>query len=117
MGRRRGAVRQEHPRPLTKIELIHSEFAGKVPHPELHGGKKPKDTWAQLEDSGLSFLEFVEKHTSSTRKAIYSPTSIRVMNFAQKLFQASQLSELEDMAERVKKLLGQIDMRFVEGLR
>src|SRR5439155_11458147 len=31
---------KEHPRVPTKIELIHQEFSAKVPHPELHGGKK-----------------------------------------------------------------------------
>jgi len=108
---------QEHPRPLTKIEVIHGEFSGKVPHPELHGGKRPKDVWAQLEDGGFSFLEFVEKHHLEHEEGNLFSYLIRVMNFAQKLYEASQLSELEDMADRIKKLLGRIDMRFVEGLR
>jgi hypothetical protein len=107
----------EHPRPLTKIELIHSEFAGKVPHPELHGGKRPKNVWAQLEDGGFSFLEFVEKHGLEHEEGNLFSYLVRVMNFAQKLYQASQLSELEDMAERVKKLLGRIDLRLVDGTR
>jgi hypothetical protein len=108
---------QEHPRPLTKVELIHQEFSSKVPHPELHGGKKPKDTWAQLEDGGFSFLEFVEKHNLQHEEGNLFSYLIRVMNFAQKLYEASQLSEFEDMADRVKKLLGRIDLRLVEGLR
>ena len=108
---------KEHPRPLTKIEQIHQEFASKVPHPELHGGKKAKDTWAQLEDGGFSFLEFVEKHHLQHEEGNLFSYLIRVMNFAQKLYEASQLSELQDMADRVKQLLGRIDMRFVEGLR
>jgi hypothetical protein len=106
-----------HPRQLTKIELIHSEFSAKVTHPELHGGKKPKNVWAQLEDSGMSFLEFVERHGLEHEEGNLFSYLVRVMNFAQKLYEASQLSELEDMAERVKKLLGRIDMRFVEGIR
>ena len=108
---------QEHPRPLTKIEIIHGEFSGKVPHPELHGGKKAKDVWAQLEDGGVSFLEFVEKHNLQHEEGNLFSYLIRVMNFAQKLYEASQLSELEDMADRVKKLLGRIDLRLVDGLR
>jgi superfamily II DNA/RNA helicase len=106
-----------HPRPLTKIEQIHGEFSGKVPHPELHGGKRAKDTWAQLEDGGFSFLEFVEKHGLEHEEGNLFSYLIRVMNFAQKLYEASQLSEFEDMADRVKKLLGRIDLRMVEGLR
>ena len=56
LGDVRGAAKylELHPRPLTKIELIHSEFSSKVPHPELHGGKRAKDVWAQLEDGGTS---------------------------------------------------------------
>jgi hypothetical protein len=106
-----------HPRPLTKIEQIHGEFSGKVPHPALHGGKRAKDTWAQLEDGGFSFLEFVEKHGLEHEEGNLFSYLIRVMNFAQKLYEASQLSEFEDMADRVKKLLGRIDLRMVEGLR
>jgi hypothetical protein len=106
-----------HPRQLTKIELIHGEFSGKVPHPELHGGKKPKNVWAQLEDSGISFLEFIERHGLEHEEGNLFSYLVRVMNFAQKLYEASQLSELEDMADRVKKLLGRIDLRFVEGIR
>jgi len=106
-----------HPRPLTKIELIHSEFAGKVPHPELHGGKRVKNTWAQMEDGNFSFLEFVEKHGLEHEEGNLFSYLVRVMSFAQKLYEASQLSELEDMAERVKKILGRIDLRMIEGLR
>jgi superfamily II DNA/RNA helicase len=108
---------KEHPRPLTRVEQIHQEFAGKVPHPELHGGKRAKDTWAQVEDGGFSFLEFVEKHHLQHEEGNLFSYLIRVMNFAQKLYEASQLSEFEDMADRVKKLLGRIDLRLVEGLR
>jgi hypothetical protein len=39
---------------------------------------------------------------------------VRVMNFSKKLFGASQLTEFEDMGERVQKLLAQIDLRIVE---
>ncbi|HEU4611948.1 MAG TPA: hypothetical protein VFS15_07715, partial [Kofleriaceae bacterium] len=106
-----------HPRPLTKVELIHSEFSAKVPHPELHGGKRPKDVWAQIEDGGFSFLEFVEKHGLEHEEGNLFSYLIRVMNFATKLYEASQLTEFEDMADRVKKLLGRIDLRLVEGLR
>lgn len=106
-----------HPRPLTKIEIIHSEFASQVPHPELHGGKRPKTVWAQIEDGGFSFLEFVEKHHLEHEEGNLFSYLIRVMNFSQKLYEASQLTEFEDMADRVKKLLGRIDLRLVEGLR
>ncbi|MEO8840511.1 MAG: DEAD/DEAH box helicase [Kofleriaceae bacterium] len=106
---------KEHPRVLTKIELMHQEFSSKIPHPELHGGKKPKSTWAQLEDSGLGFLEFVDKHGLEHEEGNLFSYLVRVMNFANKMGEASKLSELNDMAERVKALLARIDLRMVEG--
>lgn len=111
------AWEKEHPRVLTKIELIHQEFGSKVPHPELHGGKKPKSTWALLEDSGMGFLEFVDKHGLEHEEGNLFSYLIRVMNFANKMGEASKLSELNDMAERVRTLLARIDMRMVEGRR
>ncbi len=48
-----------HPRPPTRIEVIHGEMSAKVPHPELHGGKKPKSVWAKIEDGKRGFLDFV----------------------------------------------------------
>jgi hypothetical protein len=107
-----------HPRVLTKIELIHQEFSGKVPHPELHGGKKPKNVWAQLEDGGgIGFLEFVDRHHLEHEEGNLFTYLIRVMNFASKLGQVSSLSELDDMAERIKAMLGRIDIRMAEGHR
>jgi hypothetical protein len=106
-----------HPRELTKIELIHSEFSSKVPHPELHGGKKPKTVWAQLEESGAGFLEFVDKHHLEHEEGNLFTYLIRVMNFAAKLGAVSSLSELDDMAERVKAMLARIDVRMAEGHR
>jgi hypothetical protein len=39
---------------------------------------------------------------------------VRVMNFARKLGDVSQLSELEDMAERVQKVLARVDIRLID---
>jgi hypothetical protein len=105
---------KEHPVPLTKVEQIQAEMAAKVPHPELHGGKKPKTVWAQLEDSGASFLEFVDKHGLEHEEGNLFSYLVRVMNFARKLHEASQLSEFEDMAERVQKLLARVDVRLID---
>ena len=71
--------------------------------------------WAQLEDGGPRFLEFVEKHGLEHEEGNLFSYLVRVMNFASKLDQASQLSEFEDMAERVKKLLARIDLRLFDG--
>lgn len=105
---------KEHPRELTRIEVIHNELAGKVPHPELHGGKRAKNVWAQLEDSGMGFLEFVERHGLEHEEGNLFSYLVRVMNFARKLGEASQLTEFEDMAERVQRLLAMVDVRLVD---
>lgn len=105
---------EEHPPVVTKIEMIHHEFGAKVPHPELHGGKKAKNVWATLEDSGMGFLEFVERHHLEHEEGNLFSYLVRVMNFSQKLFDASQLSEFEDMAGRVRKLLSHVDVRLVD---
>ncbi len=103
-----------NPRIPTKIELLHQEFSSKIPHPELHGGKKPKTTWAQLEESGLTFMEFSDKHGLEHEEGNLFSYLIRVMNFARKLGEASGLSEFEDMAERVQRLLARVDVRLVD---
>ena len=56
-----------------------------MPHPELHGGKKPKNVWAQLEDGGPAFLEFVDKHSLEHEEGNLFSYLVRVMNFARKL--------------------------------
>jgi len=103
-----------NPRVPTKIELLHQEFNSKIPHPELHGGKKPKTTWAQLEESGLTFMEFSDKHGLEHEEGNLFSYLIRVMNFARKLGEASGLSEFEDMAEKVQRLLARVDVRLVD---
>jgi len=104
----------EHPRELTKVEQIAQELGSKIPHPELHGGKRPKVVWATLEDSGMGFLEFVEHHHLEHEEGNLFSYLIRVMNFARKLGEASQLTEFEDMAERVQRLLAHVDVRLVD---
>jgi hypothetical protein len=102
---------QEHPRVLTKVETIHQEFSAKVPHPELHGGKKAKAIWARMEDEKLGFVEFVEKEGLEHEEGSLFSYLVRVMNFARKLADASQLSEFGDLADRVKAAIGSVDIR------
>jgi len=105
---------KEHPRPLTKVEQIHQQMSAEVPHPELHGGKKAKTVWAQLEDSQKSFLEFVDQHHLEHEEGNLFSYLVRVMNFARKLNEAAQLSEFADMADRVQRLLAHVDVRLVD---
>ncbi len=107
---------REFPKVPTQIELIMQEFAAKVPHPELHGGKKPKRIWAMMEDEKLGFLEMVEReHLEHEEGSLFSYL-VRVMNFARKLGEASQLSEFDDIADRVKDVIGSVDVRHAGSM-
>ena len=105
---------KEHPRVLTKIEEIHQEFSAQVPHPELHGGKRFKNVWATMEDGKLGFVEFVEREGLEHEEGSLFSYLVRVMNFARKLGEASQLSEFEDLQLRVRDVLGHIDLRLLD---
>ena len=106
---------KEHPRPPTRIELIHQEFAAIVPHPELHGGKKRKDVWAQMEDQGLGFLDFVERHGLHHEEGNLFSYLVRVMNFGKKLGEASKLEQFTELADKVRAVLARIDQRMVDS--
>lgn len=108
---------QEHPRELTRIELIHQAFAAQVPHPELHGGKKMKTVWAKMEDEGLGFLDMVDKEGLEHEEGSLFSYLIRVMNFARKLGEASQLDQFEEIAGKIRAVLGAVDRRILEERR
>jgi hypothetical protein len=105
---------KQFPRVPTKIELIQQEFAAAVPHPELHGGKKPKTVWAQLEESGLGFLEFVERHGLEHEEGSLFSYLVRIMNFAKKIGDASDLEQFTELADKVRAVLSKIDQRLID---
>ena len=102
----------EFPRPLTRAEVLFGQFTAVVPHPELHGGKKPKNVWAQLEDEGTTFMRFCEKHDLQHEEGNLFSYLIRVMNTARKLFEASHVPGFEVLAERVRDCLARVDVRL-----
>jgi len=102
---------REFPRVLTRIEEIHQEFCGKVPHPELHGGKKAKRVWATMEDEQLGFLDLVEREGLEHEEGSLFSYLIRVMNFSAKLADATGLEEFGEIAARVKAVIGGVDIR------
>jgi hypothetical protein len=101
-----------HPRVLSRVEEIHQQFSSLVPHPELHGGKKQKNVWARMEDENLSFLELVEKEGLEHEEGSLFSYLIRVMNFAKKLAEASQLDQFAEIAEKIKNVVGRVDIRL-----
>jgi hypothetical protein len=103
-----------NPRQLTKIEEIHSAFSAEVPHPELHGGKRFKNVWAIMEDEKVGFVEFVEREGLEHEEGSLFSYLVRVMNFARKLGEASQLEEFGELHRRVRDVLGRIDLRLLD---
>jgi hypothetical protein len=103
-----------NPRQLTKIEEIHAAFSAEVPHPELHGGKRFKNVWATMEEQGVGFVEFVEREGLEHEEGSLFSYLVRVMNFARKLGDASQLEEFGELHRRVRDVLGRIDLRLLD---
>lgn len=108
---------QAHPREPSRIELVHGRFAAEVPHPELHGGKRQKTVWARMEDEGLSFAQLVEREGLEHEEGSLFSYLVRVMNFARKIGDASGLSEFEDIAGRIREVLGRVDSRMLQERR
>lgn len=102
----------EFPRPVTRAEESFGRFTAAVPHPELHGGKKPKNVWAQLEDEGTTFMRFCEKHDLQHEEGNVFSYLVRVMNTANKLHEASHVPGFASIAARVRDCLSRVDVRL-----
>ena len=107
---------QKFPRELTRIEQIHQEFVSKVPHPELHGGKVQKTIWATMEEADDGFMDFVERHDLAMEEGNLFSYLARVMRMAKMLFEATQLTELQELETRIRTRLAVIDARILEEL-
>lgn len=102
-----------HPRELSKVEQIHAEFAARVPHPQLHGGKTQKVVWATMEDEEQSFMDFVEREKLEREEGSLFSYLIRVMNFAHSLAEVTKLEQFALLEDRVRTVLAVVDARLV----
>lgn len=105
---------RDHPYQPSASEQHLAEFCALVPHPEIHGGKKQKRIWATMEDGNIGFLEFVDKEGLAHEEGNLFSYLVRCMNTARKLGEASELSELETISERIRAVLGKIDPRLLQ---
>ncbi len=105
---------REFPRQLSKMELIHQEFARQVPHPELHGGKGAKTIWATIEDENIGFLEMVDRHRLAHEEGNLFTYLARVMKVARKIHEATGLEQLAEIERRIRSYLSVVDERMVE---
>jgi hypothetical protein len=108
---------RDHPYQPSVSEQHLAEFQALVPHPEIHGGKKQKRIWAVMEDEKVGFLEFVEREGLAHEEGNLFSYLVRCMNTARKLGEASELSELTDIAERIRDVLARVDPRLLDEKR
>ncbi len=102
------------PRDLSRIEWIHHEFLGKVPHPELHGGKVQKNIWCVMETESLGFMDYVERYNLQFEEGNLFSYLSRVMKVAETLHEATSLEEFYQIERGVRTVLGTIDERVLE---
>lgn len=108
---------KEHPYQPSASEQYLAEFQALVPHPELHGGKKQKRIWALMEEDKIGFMELVEREGLAHEEGNLFSYLVRCMNTARKLGEASELSELTDLSERIRAVLAKVDPRMLEERR
>lgn len=99
------------PRELTPVEKIHQAFIALVPHPELHGGKSPKNVWATMEDSEKGFVDFVEEHELQREEGNLFSYLSRVMKVAKQLHEVSKLDDFAGIEASIRARLVEIDPR------
>ncbi|MEM1025844.1 MAG: DEAD/DEAH box helicase [Myxococcota bacterium] len=107
---------EEHPYEPSRIELIHGAFASKLPHPELHGGKRPKRIWAEMEAEALSFVDYVERHDLGYEEGSLFTYLARVMRAAKMLGEVTKVELFEALETRIRHRLAAVDERVMEGL-
>jgi hypothetical protein len=107
---------QQFPRELGPLEILHNEFLGQLPHPELHGGKQAKTIWKTLAAEDVSFMEFVEQHQLAMEEGNFFSYLSRVMKIARALKEATGLSEFETLETLIRQKLAAVDDRVLAEL-
>jgi hypothetical protein len=105
---------ERFPRVLTPIEEVHAEFVGKLPHPELHGGKVAKAIWSQMEEGGTAFMDFVEQHGLEAEEGNLFTYLARVMKVARMLKLATAVGHFETLEAAVRRILAEVDDRVMD---
>ncbi|MBT8492138.1 MAG: DEAD/DEAH box helicase [Deltaproteobacteria bacterium] len=108
------AYEREHPRELTRAEVVFSEFQNAVPHPQLHGGKQHKEVWARIETEDLSFFEFVERYDLEHEEGSLFSYLSRVMKVGKAIHEAVGLPEFGVLESRVRDYLAKVDPRVAK---
>jgi hypothetical protein len=107
---------EEHPRELTSMELLHRDFESRIPHPELHGGKRAKRIWAEIEDDDLTFTDYVDRHQLDDEEGSLFTYLARVMRAAKMLDEATGQPHFATVESAIRHKLAAIDERVLEGV-
>lgn len=107
---------EAHPRELTRSELALESFTALVPHPELHGGKRQKRIWAELDDKDLTFMEYVADNDLGREEGSLFTYLARVMKTARMLHELTERPAFSEVELRIRTKLAAIDERVMEGL-
>ena len=108
--------REQHPRVLTASELALSDFLGRVPHSELHGGKTQKRIWAEMVEDDLSFADYVSRHDLGREEGSLFTYLARIMKTARMLAEVTEDPAFTELETAVRTRLAVIDERVMEGL-
>lgn len=104
---------EKFPREVTFMEEVHGGFASLLPHPELHGGKRPKAVWRTIVEDELSFLDFVSKHGLAREEGSLFSYLIRVLKVCQKIQKTTENAEFASVENSIREYLGAIDARLL----
>ncbi|MGF1508612.1 MAG: DEAD/DEAH box helicase [Myxococcota bacterium] len=107
---------EEHPYEPTSVELHFQAFSSSLPHPELHGGKRPKRIWAEMLEEDLTFTDYVERHDLMYEEGSLFTYLARVMKAARMLQEVTFLEAFAAIETRVRHRLAAVDERVLEGL-
>lgn len=107
---------EEHPYEPTRIETIHNAFTAKLPHPELHGGKRPKRIWAEIREDDLTFIDYVERHDLGEEEGSLFTYLARVMKASRMLSEVTAHPTFAPIETAIRSKLAAIDERVMEGL-
>ena len=108
--------KEQHPRELSKIELLHQQFCGKVVHPELHGGHRQKKIWGEMQDEVMTFMDYVDKHDLAREEGSLFTYLARLMKTARMLHEVMENEQFAEIEKNIRSKLAVIDERVMEGL-
>ena len=105
---------EKFPTPVSNAERIHKEFESKIPHADLHQGKRFKKIWTTMEEEGSTFMEFVEEHDLEREEGSLFSYLARVMKTAKKLYEVTNIPDYALIDQRIRYKLAVLDDRILD---